>query len=90
MLNLFFEACTGWLVSDDLLLTNEHCIGSRADALNSDFEFMAEDSRCYNDDSSCWFCSRGRTFDAVDLVSVNSELDYALVRLAGSPGRTYG
>lgn len=36
-------ACTGWLASDNNhLITNEHCIGSEATALNTDFEFMAE------------------------------------------------
>ena len=83
-------ACTGWLVANDLLLTNEHCIGSNTDALNSDFEFMAESPNCYNDERSCWFCNRGVTYDAVKLESVNAELDYALVRLAGNPGLTYG
>src|SRR5690606_29720545 len=39
--------CTGWLVSaDGMLLTNEHCISNAADALNTDYEFMAEVGSC--------------------------------------------
>ena len=37
------EQCTGWLVGcEGHLLTNNHCIGSETDALNTDYEFMAE------------------------------------------------
>ena len=39
--------CTGWLVSStSLLITNEHCINNAADALNTDYEFMAENGVC--------------------------------------------
>jgi hypothetical protein len=44
--------CTGWLASaDDHLLTNEHCISTESDALNTDYEFMAEAPDCSDGDA---------------------------------------
>ena len=84
--------CTGWLVGpDNLLLTNQHCIGSQRDVLNTDFEFMAETPECDTDYSQCRFsCGRGEIFEALSLLVEDEELDFALIKLAGSPAQKYG
>ena len=43
--------CTGWLVGcEGHLMTNAHCITNPADAMNTDYEFMAEGATC---ETSC-------------------------------------
>jgi len=76
-------SCTGWLVGvssagRSLLLTNEHCIGSQSDAINSSFQFMAENPRCTRSTSGN---NNGDVYGGKRLVKVNAGLDYALVEL---------
>jgi len=53
--------CTGWLASSsNHLITNEHCITSAYDALNTDYEFMAEASSCGV--TNCQQCHPGQIF----------------------------
>ena len=81
--------CTGWLVSEDsLLLTNEHCITSSRDALNTDYEFGAEADNC--GDPNGQLQHPGVVYDGQEFVRDNPALDYALIRLAGNPAATYG
>jgi len=76
-------SCTGWLVGvssagRSLLLTNEHCIGSQSDAINSSFQFMAENTNCSGPTSGN---NNGDGYGGKSLVRVNAGLDYALVEL---------
>lgn len=81
--------CTGWLASSsDHLITNEHCITSSSDALNTDYEFMAEAPNC--SDSNCQLCHAGDIYSGASFVQDNPSLDYALVTLSGNPSATYG
>jgi hypothetical protein len=81
--------CTGWLVSSDsLLLTNEHCISSSREALNTDYEFRAEAPDCNS--SNCQLCWAGTVYDGVQFIRDNPALDYALVRLGGEPATAHG
>jgi len=82
--------CTGWLVSaDNHLLTNEHCITSSTEALNTDFEFMAEAPSCGS--TNCQLCYPGDTYSGATFLKDNASLDYALVRLdSGTPAADYG
>jgi hypothetical protein len=82
--------CTGWLVSsDDHLMTNEHCVTSASDALNTDYEFMAEAANC--GDSNCQLCHPGTVFSGATFIQDSSNLDYCLVRInSGNPASTYG
>jgi V8-like Glu-specific endopeptidase len=81
--------CTGWLASsNDHLITNEHCITSSSDALNTDYEFMAEAPNC--SDSNCQLCYAGDIYSGGTFVQDNAALDYALVTLGGNPSATYG
>ena len=82
--------CTGWLASgDNHLITNEHCITSSSDALNTDYEFMAEAPNC--SDSNCQLCYPGAVFSGASFIQDSADLDYALVQISsGDPAATYG
>jgi hypothetical protein len=71
-------------------MTVYHCIGSEADALDTEYEFMAEESTCTAIDGDCSMCLRGEIFDAESLLMLSATQDYALVRLAGNPIAEYG
>jgi hypothetical protein len=82
--------CTGWLVSSSNdVLTNEHCISTAVQALNTDFEFMAEAPDCSY--LNCQQCYPGTVYSGATFVADNPDLDYALVRIAGGdPAAVYG
>ena len=82
--------CSGWLASvDSHLITNEHCITDASDALNTDYEFMAEVRKCPH--SSCVLCDTGDVFSGATFIRDNADLDYALVRIdSGDPAAAYG
>jgi lysyl endopeptidase len=84
------SACTGWLVGDaGHLLTNEHCIGTSSEALNTDYEFMAERS-CSTSCASFGACPGTVVAVSGTLVKLNASLDYSLILLPVNPTATYG
>lgn len=84
------KLCSGWLASaDNHLITNEHCITSASDAINTDYEFMAEVDKCPH--SSCVLCDDGTVFSGATFIQDNADLDYALVQIdSGDPAAAYG
>jgi len=83
--------CTGWLASaSNHIMTNEHCITDGVQALNTDYEFMAEAPGC--GDANCQLCHPGEKFSGAIFISDNATLDYALVQInsTGDPAATYG
>ncbi len=82
--------CTGWLASaNSHLITNEHCITTASDALNTDYEFMAEAPSCGS--SNCQLCFPGTVFSGATFIQDSPGLDYALVQINnGNPAATYG
>ena len=79
--------CTGWLASpDSKLLTNEHCISSLSDVLNTDFEFMYEKDSCAGGSQTI----TSAIYDGTELLAYDTTWDYALVQLDGDPARIYG
>jgi subtilisin-like proprotein convertase family protein len=82
--------CTGWLVGcQGHFLTNEHCITVAADAVNTDYEFMAEAPTCGA--SNCQLCWPGNIWSGnATFIQNDHAFDYALVRLDGNPQATYG
>ncbi len=82
--------CTGWLASSsNHLITNEHCISEAIDALNTDYEFMAEASSC--ELFNCQLCHKGQIFSGATFIRDSVPLDYALVQITtGNPVATYG
>ena len=83
--------CTGWLVgSAGHLMTNEHCIGNASDALNTDYELMAEGATCTTSCATILGCPGTIVATTATLIQVNPSLDYALVRLPVNPVQQYG
>lgn len=73
--------CTGFLISEDVLLTNEHCIPTEdhAEGVKASFRHLkgvAKDS---------W-----ETFNCGTFILNNKELDFALLKCQGKPGRKFG
>ena len=84
-------ACTGWLIgSEGHVMTNQHCIETTNDALNTNFEFMAEGATCSTNCAS-WFACPG-TIEAVTSTLIRNDyaLDYALVELPTNISGSYG
>jgi V8-like Glu-specific endopeptidase len=84
------EMCTGWLASDENhLITNEHCIASASDALNTDFEFMAEAPSCGSE--NCRLCHPGDVYSGATMLRTNANLDYTIVQIdSGDPAASHG
>jgi hypothetical protein len=81
--------CTGWLASaNDHFITNEHCITSSAEALNTDYEFGAEAPDC--NDFNCQLCWPGAIFSGASFIQDDPGLDYSLIQLDGNPSGTFG
>lgn len=82
--------CTGWLASHaNHVITNEHCVTSPEDALNTDFDFMAEAPNCA--DPNCPDCYPGTVYSGGLFVQDSVELDYALLQVAeGNPAAQFG
>ncbi len=71
-------ACTAFLISDDVVMTNEHCIGSAEDAVGAKviFNYLEE--------------GQAQTFICDKFISNNEKLDYAVLKCNGSPGSIFG
>jgi hypothetical protein len=74
-------ACTGFMVSDDRMLTNHHCINTDAICKSADviFGFNKSDSPLGDEMQRC-----------LRLVDKDEDLDAALIEVAGSPGKRWG
>jgi lysyl endopeptidase len=85
------SACTGWLVGDaGHMITNEHCIGSAADARNVQVEMVAEGATCTTN-CKAWFACPG-TIVATrgELLKFSAAKDYALLKLSSAIPKKYG
>ncbi|WP_452225250.1 trypsin-like peptidase domain-containing protein [Lacinutrix chionoecetis] len=79
--------CTGWLLGcDGSVMTNNHCIGSAADANNTDFLFNYQYDNCAETiDATSDLQATSATF-----VTTDASLDFTLVTLPVNPTATYG
>src|SRR5690606_25130968 len=73
--------CTAFLIAEDVIMTNHHCIeqASHAQGVTATFDLVegsVESQRQY--------------FDCSEFIGNNAELDFALLRCEGSPGSQYG
>ncbi|MEM7677175.1 MAG: trypsin-like peptidase domain-containing protein, partial [Myxococcota bacterium] len=85
------NACTGWLVgSQGHLMTNNHCIDSSSDALNTDYEFMAEGASCSTNCASWGACPGTIAATSGTLIQTDAPLDYTLIKLPATIASTYG
>lgn len=75
------ERCTEFLISDDLVVTNFHCIATSSDAANTWVDFGYDRKN-----------AKFETFKVSKLEVTNYEegFDYAVLRVAGAPGKKYG
>lgn len=73
--------CTGFLVSDSVVMTNEHCIGSAADAVGVTVSFNAVAGAAPSQQAS---------YDCSTFLGNNASLDYALLECRGNPGAEHG
>ncbi|PIK14839.1 serine protease [Halobacteriovorax sp. JY17] len=73
--------CTGFLISEDVLMTNEHCIPSASDAegVTASFRHLKGVSE------GAW-----EKYDCSTFLMNNSQHDFALLKCAGKPGRKFG
>lgn len=73
--------CTGFLISDDVLMTNQHCIPSASYARGVSVTF---------DHIKGVASSARERFDCSEFIGNDETLDFALLRCSGSPGAVYG
>ncbi|UFX46114.1 serine protease [Bradyrhizobium sp. 41S5] len=76
-------SCTGFLISEDQFITNEHCVNSAAICETAASTFGYEDT----DTGST---SPGRRYACEQLISSDADLDFALLKLSGKPGLMWG
>lgn len=79
------RSCTGFLLDDSALLTNEHCVNNQEIcatlAVVFEFEIRSDDRLNFGQQ---FFC------ESVKEDQVNYELDAAIVKLKGRPGTVFG
>lgn len=73
--------CTGFLISENILMTNEHCIptAAHAEGVTASFRHLKGVSE------ESW-----ESYDCSTFIMNNSELDFALLKCSGAPGRKFG
>jgi len=69
--------CTGFLISQNILMTNHHCIPTALDARGVSVLFTGLDGN-------------QETIDCSTFVGNNQQLDFALLKCEGAPGEIYG
>jgi V8-like Glu-specific endopeptidase len=73
--------CTGFMINEEVLMTNEHCVGSARDAKGLVATFLREAHLAEED----WVQVKCERF-----IGNNASLDYALVGCEGQPGSRFG
>lgn len=74
-------SCTGFMVSAELMVTNQHCISSAASCSGSYAKFGYERDAAGK-------LSKGQDFNCVRLLESDVGLDFAIIRVDGSPGHS--
>jgi hypothetical protein len=83
--------CTGWLVGcEGHVLTNNHCIANATEALNTEYEFMAEGASCTTSCDTSPFCPGTIVATEATLIQTEVSLDYTLVKLPTNASESYG
>jgi V8-like Glu-specific endopeptidase len=77
--------CTGFMIDDERMLTNEHCINTQVvcDTAVAIFDFHSEAAMTAD-------VLRDRTTRCAEFLTVDKVLDVALIRLSNSPGSRWG
>ncbi len=69
--------CTGFLINENTMMTNNHCIGRASDAVGAKLHMRR------NDGSQ-------ETFVCDQFIITNASLDFTLVKCQNDPGKKYG
>jgi V8-like Glu-specific endopeptidase len=75
--------CTGFLINDNSMLTNQHCIGSNQVCATAVALFGYE----IGDNGQLNF---GQQYRCLSVIDFDISLDVALIKLEGDPGMTWG
>lgn len=78
-------ACTGFLIGQSLLMTNEHCMPAALTAPHATCRGIIDALFAYDDDAAT-----PTTFECDQVLSTNVGLDYAVLQLKGTPGQSWG
>lgn len=73
--------CTGFMVSEDVIMTNYHCIKGQFRARRLDAAFRFETGTAPGN---------YQVHECREFLGGNKDLDYSLIRCSGSPGRRLG
>lgn len=73
--------CTGFLINDDTLMTNDHCVSSHQEARGLTVIFNNEAGVAK---------SVHKAYDCSEFIGSDRDLDFALVRCRENPGESYG
>lgn len=75
--------CTGFMISNNLMMTNNHCLNDANGCSRTTAQFNYEkDGNGNNTQTDEYSCE--------SVVETDYTLDYTIMRLSGTPGRTYG
>lgn len=77
--------CTGFMIADNVLMTNHHCVKSQTECEDLKVQFNYYVTEAGNKAEISQFNCIG-----FNPQHASEQFDYALVRLAGSPGVTFG
>lgn len=69
--------CTGFLINDDMVMTNNHCIGNSAQAKGASVKFSFTAS------------GAGEKYSCSNFIGTNKALDFTVLKCSGSPGEKY-
>lgn len=75
--------CTGFMVDESTLVTNEHCVNSQEICDSTTVIFGYQELPDGN-------VSPGSNYSCSSFIRANFDLDYALLAVAGNPGATWG
>lgn len=69
--------CTGFLINDDMIMTNNHCVANARDAegVTATFDYTKK--------------GKGQKYSCGEFVASNSSLDIGIVKCKGSPGKKH-
>ena len=77
--------CSGFLVSDNLLVTASMCLDAADNALDVDYEFQFQQQSC-----DSFTLERTEIYEGLEVVNYSETSGFAIIRLAGNPGAKYG